>query len=406
MNQARKKKPKKIARPTIQSLRVKNYRALKEIEISDLGRLTVLLGANGSGKSTLFDVFSFLAESFQFGLRFAWDKRGRAKELKTRGQEGPIEIEFQYREQPDEPLITYHLEIDEGKDGHAPLVEKEWLQWRRVGEPHGRPFRFLDYKRGKGKVITGEMPDALDERLSIPLRSAELLAVSTLGQIAEHPRIAALREFIIDWYISSLSLEQTRQQPEVGPQERLSKTGDNLANVIQYLKERHPDTLQEIFRVLQQRVPRLEQVFAEMTPDGRLLLQIKDAPFERPILSKFVSDGTLKMLAYLILLHDRALPPILGIEEPENFLYPHLLPEIAEECRHASAVSQIFVTTHSPFFLHHIQPKEVCVLYRNKEGFTQILRPLELPGIQNFVQVGATMGDLWSEKRFQDFRRD
>ena len=56
--------------------------------------------------------------------------------------------------------------------------------------------------------------------------------------------------------------------------------------------------------------------------DGRLLLQLKDAPFEKPILAKFASDGTLKLLAYLIVLYDPEPPKLIGIEEPENHLHP------------------------------------------------------------------------------------
>lgn len=71
--------------PRIESLRVENYRALRRVEFDKLTPMTVLLGPNGSGKSTVFDVFNFLSECFQFGLRHAWDRRGRGKELKTRG---------------------------------------------------------------------------------------------------------------------------------------------------------------------------------------------------------------------------------------------------------------------------------------------------------------------------------
>ena len=168
--------------------------------------------------------------------------------------------------------------------------------------------------------------------------------MNTLGQLADHPRVAALRDFITDWYVSYLSIADTRGQPAAGPQERLSKTGDNLANVIEYLAERHPDRLDQIFRVLSQRVPRLERVLAEEMSDGRLLLRIKDAPFKEPILSRFASDGTLKMLAYLVVLYDREPPRFIGIEEPENFLHPRLLEPLGEECRKASERAQFLVT--------------------------------------------------------------
>ncbi|WP_372612585.1 AAA family ATPase [Halomonas sp.] len=376
----------------IESLKVRNFRALKDVEFKQITPLTVLLGPNGSGKTTVFDVFAFLSECVETGLRRAWDKRGRAKELKTRGSEGPVTIEIKYRE-PDYPLITYHLSVDE-RDG-GPVVVEEWLQWKRGS--HGRPFRFLEYKAGLGRAVSGELPDEEDERIDVPLNAPDLLAVNALGQFADHPRVSALRNFITGWYVSYLSADSTRGQPESGPAERLSKSGHNLANVIQHLSERHPERLEHIFEVLRKRVPRIERVLSETMPDGRLLLQIKDAPFSHPVLARFASDGTLKMLAYLMLLYDPAPPPFIGIEEPENFLHPRLLPELAEECRAASARTQLLATTHSPFFLNGLRPEEVRVLWRDENGYTQARRAADLPGVQEFVAEGALLGHLWME---------
>jgi predicted ATPase len=382
--------------PRIEALSVRNYRALQDLKLQDLTPLTVFVGPNGSGKSTVFDVFAFLAECFSVGLRQAWDKRGRFRELRSRGADGPIVLELKYRERPDLPLITYHLAIDEGPKG--PYVAEEWLQWRR--QQRGRPFRFLEFREGAGRVVSGEMPDEQDHRIEEALDSAEMLAVNTLGQFARHPRVSALRRFITGWYLSYLTADYTRSVPEAGAQEKLSATGDNLPNVIQYLKEQHEERLDQIFRTLTQRVPRLERVDSEFLADGRLLLQIKDAPFERPVLAKFASDGTLKMLAYLTVLYDPEPAPLIGIEEPENHLHPRLLPELAEECREAAARSQLMVTTHSPFFVNGLRPKEVWVLYRNEKGYAQARRASDMPGINEFMAQGALLGNLWVEGYF------
>lgn len=383
--------------PRIEQLVVRNYRALQHLELKPLSPLTTLLGPNGSGKSTIFDVFAFLSECFSVGLRQAWDRRGRFKELRTRGQKGPIEFELKYRERPETPLITYHLSIEEGARG--PYVAEEWLSWRR-GQ-RGRPFRFLDFQSGAGRVISGEMPDEQDHRIEEQLASAEVLAVNTLGQFTRHPRVSALRSFVSGWYLSYLSTDHARSVPEAGPKERLSVTGDNLPNVMQYLAEQHPDRLEQILATLRRRVPRLDRVDFEIMPDGRLLLQIKDAPFEQPVLAKFTSDGTLKLLSYLMVLYDPDPPPLIGIEEPENHLHPRLLPDLAEECRAASARSQLMVTTHSPFFVNGLRPEELWVLYRNEQGYTQARRAADMQGVPQFMAEGALLGHLWTEGYFE-----
>jgi predicted ATPase len=388
--------PRSTAR--IEYLRIKNYRALRDLELREITPLTVFLGPNGSGKSTVFDVFAFLSECFTSDLRKAWDRRGRFKELRSRGTDGAIEIELKYRETPDATPITYHIAVAE--DQRGPFIAEEWLQWRR-GKKYGTPYKFLDFKNGVGRVFTGEMPDEQDERVEEKLVSREMLAVNTLGQFAKHPRVSALRRFIADWYLSYLSADNTRGAPEAGPQERLSATGDNLANVIQYLKEQHPARLKQILSILASRIPRLERVDADLMADGRLLLQIKDAPFDKPVLARFASDGTLKMLAYLTVLYDPAPPQLVGVEEPENQLHPRLLPELAEECRKAAGHSQLMVTTHSPFFVNALRPKELWVLYRDEQGYTSGRRAADMQGIPEFVEQGGQLGHLWMEGFFE-----
>ena len=305
-------------------------------------------------------------------------------------------FEVKYRERPKTPLITYRLAIDE--DGKGPFVAREFLSWKRVAQSH--PFKFLDFSEGTGGAATGDMPDEKDTRNEERLDSRELLAVNTLGQFAKHPRVAALRRFITGWYLSYLSADHARGVPEAGPQERLDREGGNLPNVIQYLKEQHPQRLNNILNMLKQRVPRLERVDVEVMPDGRLLLQIKDAPFEKPVMARFVSDGTLKMLAYLTLLNDPEPPQLIGIEEPENQLHPRLLAGLAEECRKAASASQLMVTTHSPYFVDLLRPEEAWALYRDECGFTKAMRASEMFGIKTFMDEGASLGQLWMEGHF------
>ena len=382
--------------PHIESLRVKNYCALRDIELKQLKPLSVFLGANGSGKSTFFDVFAFLAECFTVGLHQAWNKRGGLKELRTRGSDGPIEFDLKYREAPKTPIITYHLSINENAEG--PFVETEWMQWRRGSR--GKHLRFLNFHHGKGSVIPGETPDKADERINEQFDDPSILAVGTLGQLARHPRVSALRRFITDWHLSYLSTGDIRQATSDVPQKRLSATGDNLSNVIQYLQERYPERLEKIISSLSNQVPRLEKVDTKLMMSGRRL-QIKDAPFEQPISAKFASDGTLKLLSYLTLFHDPQPPQLIGIEEPENYLHPRLLTGLVGACIEALMGSQFIITTHSPRFVNEFRADEVWVLYRDEQGFTVCKRASEMLGIEHLLDAGAKLGQLWMEGHFE-----
>lgn len=389
--------------PRVERIRIGNFRALRNVEFNGLTPLSVLLGPNGSGKSTFFDVFAFLSDSFSEGLRRAVDKRGVGlKDLRSRDSRGPVSFEIAYREgyvrgerQPF--LITYHLEIDD--DGGYPVISEEWMRWKR--HPFGAPFYFLKYARGIGSVVTGEVPESDDQRVDKALAGPDVLAVSTLGQLAENPRVKALRDFITGWHLSHLSARDMRAIPEAGPQERLTKTGDNLVNVIQHLKERHPQRLEDIFEALRRRIPQIERVIPETLPTGHLLLMVKDAPFSEGVQARYASDGTMKLLAYLVLLNDPAPPPLIGIEEPENFLHPRLLRELGEECDQAAANTQLIVTTHSPFFINALHADQVWAMMRGRDGYTIAKRIVDMTGIQDMLNAGAVLGDLWMENYFE-----
>jgi predicted ATPase len=382
----------------IERLYVKNYRALRELELADLTPMTVLLGPNGSGKSTVFDVFSFLSECIVDDLPRALDRRGQLRELRTRGSTGPIVFELECRQHPAGALATYHLAIDEA-DGH-PFVAAEWVKWQEAGSGKARSHRILSFENGGGWVVQGGRLERDDDKQRFHLGDDDILAVGALGSFRSYPRIAALRRFMTSWYVSHLSAADARAQPEPGVHEHLSKTGDNLANVIQFLEQRHPKVLARILETLRRRIPRLESVHSEETSDRKLSLLLKDAPFADPILARFASDGTLTMLSYLVVLHDPDPPPLIGIEEPENYLHPRLLPELGEECRGATERSQLFVTTHSPFFLDAVQAPEVRILHRDEHGFTRATRASDIRGIPEFLANGATLGKLWLEGHF------
>lgn len=200
--------------------------------------------------------------------------------------------------------------------------------------------------------------------------------------------------------MSRLSIADARIPPIAGPQERLSPTGANLANVIQYLCERHPARWREIVQRLSQRVPQLETVSVEEIVGGRLALQLKDLTFEAPIQARYVSDGTLKLLTCLVMLYDPKPPRLIALEEPENYVHPRLAQMLGEDCRVACGRSQVIVTTHSPYFLSAARPEEVRVLYRDGNGHTQVRRVSDINRVKAFMDEGALLGDLWTEGQF------
>lgn len=388
----------------IESLRLRNFKAFKEVEMRDIPNMCVLVGANGTGKSTLFSVFGFLKDAMTENVHVALTRLGGNRgfqEVRSRNTSGPIEIELKFREKQSAPLITYTLAINE--ENGVPIVERETLKYRRGSK--GQPWHFLDFSKGQGKAVTNEMDEVTDEkdlnREEQQLRSPDILAVKGLAQFARFPAVVVLGELIENWHVSDFHIQRARIEPESGYAEHLSREGENLAIVTEYLYKRHRNTFDKILEKLKRRVPGITKVDAKTTEEGRVLLRFQDGSFQDPFLTRYVSDGTIKMFAYLVLLHDPKPHPLLCIEEPENQLYPKLLEELAEEFRdYANRGGQVFISTHSPDFLNAAELDEVFWLVK-QEGYTEIYRARENPQIKAYMDSGDKMGYLWKQGFFE-----
>jgi predicted ATPase len=388
----------------LEGLKLKNFKTFRDVQIQNLPDLCVFVGANGSGKSTVFSVFEFLREALTTNVTVALSKLGGSRgfqEVRSRNATGPIEIEVKFTEGPKKPLVTYSLTIDEIQ-GRA-VVTKELLKYRRGSG--GKPWHFLDFENGKGEAVTNEIEFSNDvknlEREHQTLKSPDILAIKGLAQFERFPAAVALGNLIENWHISDLHISKVRQEKEFSYAEHLSREGDNLSLVLQYLHKNHFDVFQTILAQLKRRIPGITSVESKTTEEGKVLLKFQDGSFEDPFLARFVSDGTIKMLAYLILLYDPNPSPLLCVEEPENQLYPKLLAELAEEFRmYAKRGSQVMVSSHSPDFLNAVNIEEVFWLSK-KNGATEILRASDNKQIKTYVKMGDPLGALWDQGFFE-----
>jgi predicted ATPase len=387
----------------IEALRIKNFKAFKDVEMLDIPAFCVIVGANGTGKSTLFNIFGFLKDALTTNVTTALIKQGGNRgfqEVRSRNSLGSIEIEIKFRENSTSPLITYFLQINE-LNGKA-VVEREILKYRRGSG--GQPWHFLDFREGKGVAVINELESVSDsndlKREEQSLKSPDILAVKGLAQFERFPAVVTLGNLIENWHVSDFHISKARPEQETSYAEHLSREGENLSLVIQYLYQFHNSIFDEIVLKMKHRVPGITKVEAKTTEEGRVLLKFQDGAFEDPFLARYVSDGTIKMLAYLTLLYDPNPHPLLCIEEPENQLYPRLLSELAEEFRaYSERGGQVFVSTHSPDFLNATQLEEVFWLVK-KNGYTEIKRASDDAQVTAYMQDGDQMGYLWKQGFF------
>ncbi len=387
----------------IVSIKIKNYRVFENIEIKNIPAFCVIIGANGTGKSTLFDIFGFLRDALKNNIRQALQIRGGFNEVVTRGKEQEnIEIELKFRMEilGTERLVTYVLIV--GQDKRRPIVKREILRYKR-GE-YGSPYHFLDFQEGKGYAIKNEEDFKSDEELEREeqeLESADILAIKGLGQFQRFKAANAFRLLIENWHVSDFHISDARGSKDALYAEHLSPTGDNIAIVAQYIYQEYSDIFEQILQRMQARVPGISKVEAKNTEDGRLILKFQDQAFKDPFIDRYVSDGTMKMFAYLILLFDPKPHPLLCVEEPENQLYPSLLRDLAEEFdSYAHRGGQVFVSTHSPDFLNAV-PLDSIFWLMKEQGITKIQKATDSETLRNLVDAGDLPGYLWNQGWFE-----
>ena len=387
----------------IERLEIRNYRVFRHAVLSDLPRMAVVVGANGSGKSTLFDVFSFLKDAVAQDVDAAVDKRGGLRELVSRDQAEPIGFKLELRDDSGQ-LATYELEI--GIGGESAVVAREVLRCSEPGD--GQPQFYLSFSHGQGMVGDAKsfVPDEVvfdDPELHV-FSDPSVLAINVFGRLRKHRMVSELRNLIENWHISNFHIEDARPSAEAGYAEHLSTRGENVAQVARYLYEHHPERFQQVLDAMRRRVPGVDSVEARPTEDGRLVLRFQDGSFKDPFIARYVSDGTIKMFAYLVLLHDPKPHPLLAIEDPENQLYPELLHELAEEFRdYARRGGQVFVSTHSPDFLNGVEIDEVYYLVK-QGGYSTVRRAHESKLLRNLVKEGDLPGSLWQQGFFEGAR--
>lgn len=404
----------------ISGIKIQNFGSLKNVSLGkaygdgrekkELSNTNAIIGKNGSGKSTLADVFGFIVDCFSTDVETACDLNGRGgyEKIVSQGSMEPIRFQIYYRETSNSRPITYDLAIGLDNSQRPYVVEERLRQRVNIG----RPRSFLHLREGGGFAFIGneggrddETGQEEGEKVPVRLTDTRKLGIVTLGELSEHPRIAHFKTFLKSWYLCYFSPGSAREIPDAGPQQYLDKTGKNLNNVAQFMERDDPVRFAKVLKDIQSKIPGIQEIKSEKMPNGQLVLKFREAGFNHFFYSQKMSDGTLKLVAYYLLLNEKNPRSLVFIEEPENGLYHQYLGDLAIEMRKivgSGYKRQLFVTTHSPFFVNALSPDQVWVLEKKKDGFTSVKRASEYSFVSDLITEGIPLGDLWYSDYFKD----
>lgn len=402
----------------IEGVSIKNFGPLKDIvmgkthskqEAVALNNVTAIIGPSGNGKSTLADAFGFLADCLELGVEAACDEKNRGgfQQIRSQGVVEPISFELYYRESSNTRPITYELMIDEDETGR-PYIKEERLR-QRV-EKRGWPLSFLYLQNGKGYAYEGKEGGADDEgrsvkgeKVDVELADIRKLGIVTLGAMKQYERIEKFLNFLKSWYLCYFSPDAARNIQTVAPQPYLNRTGSNINNVAQYMYRENKKEFSKVLADIQTKLPNIEKIEPVKFENGQMMLKFWEKGFQEAFYSQKMSDGTLKLFAYYLLLHERSPRQLVFIEEPENGLYHQYLKLLADEMVQSVGTGfskQLFVTTHSPFFVNALSPDNVWVLTKGEDGFSTVKRASEYEFVKELSEEGVELGDMWYSHYF------
>ena len=383
----------------INSIEINNFKTFQDAKAINIPDLAVFIGKNGSGKSSFFDIFHFLHDCLSGNVNSALAKRGGYHEVISRGHGGEdIRFVINFRQSPDNSLITYELSIGLNEN-NIPVVNNEviCIQYCK----NSTPLKILNFSRGIGYAISRKLNQyeyiKLAQVKELQLESPDILAIKGLGQFKNFETIAIVQKMIDDWYVSDFRINVARERRDGKYGEQLTRTGGNLSVVTKFIHDNHPYIFNKIIEKMKHYIPEVKNIEAQETQDGYIVLRFQDEKFQNPFSTRFISDGTIKMFMYLVLLHDPNYHALLCIEEPEKHLYPILLAELSEEFQKYSIESQVFISTHSPQFLNNAPLSSVYCLDK-KDGFTTIKRAIDIPLTKALYKAGDLPGSLWNQR--------
>lgn len=390
--------------PRIESLRLKNFKVFHDLHLEHLTPLTVFIGPNASGKSTILEALAFLADAFTDGLERAIDARHELSLLQSLrvgrlGRHSPVTIEITYQALTQASTMRYRVVLGAGSDSEDPRasVVHESLSWIQ----DERKFDVLKFEHGHGFTDGSDLMPEPSPRHIRHLSSPYLLGAPALADLGEHPAITELSRFITSWRFPHLQISNMTRSVIEAQSTSLADDGRNLPNVLYRIQRETPDTFTRINREITKHISNLEGFDVLNVENEVLLLSQNEHTFKHPIFSFLSSEGTLRLLAYLVLLEGGTDASVLGIEEPETAVHPAILHQLSERFMLAADQVQMFVTTHAPRFLDALPADTVYSLTRDDDGYARATRAIDVPGIPEYLEAGGMLGDAWEQRMLE-----
>ena len=373
----------------IESLEIENFKSIAHINLKHLDVLSVFVGNNGAGKTAIFDTMRFIRECVvNRTISLPLNRRGGFNDLLRRNDETPVigfKLVVSGKKDPEHKL-TYILRIEQ-TDSAAYVGKEDLTETRKVGRKYEN-FKIISYRAGKGYIA-----DPKKEKRE--LQNTDI-ALGKLGEFSEYKLANAFRNYVANWYFADFFVNTMRDESlDLVDTSKLREDCRNLREVLLAMQQENSEAYKKVVKTMNLCIADIQNIGA--TKQGnKTHLQISDTHFKNPFSELSVSDGTLKLLAYITLLAQSEKISFLMVEHPETHIYSETL-SILFELFEATAFEglQTFLSTHSPDFIKNVNSESVVIVAK-KNGVINATKIGSNKPLQKYVS-SVGISEAWRD---------
>jgi predicted ATPase len=338
------------------SAKIKNFKSLENVEL-DFRDLTIIVGANATGKSNCLKALEFLNEIVKDGSPPNAIKI-QENYFRTDIDSNNLTLEINLEEE--ETPINYELIL--AVNGNVCSFAQENLKIDTI--------KIINITNNQGKVW-----DEDGQNEQVYQSSTGNLALKSAGNFGKKPRTSQLHNFIEEWKFYNFDPDLIRKkntndpilfvsrikEEEKNHRLQLDSYGSNISFILHCLSLLQKDELNQVNNILNEINQELTDclgIFFKEAGINEPFIKVQEIDGKEIDLSN-LSDGTLRIITYYILLYQIFLPPLIGIEEPERNLHPAMLPTVASILKRLSQRTQVIITTHSSQLLDCFSSDEI-----------------------------------------------
>ncbi len=359
--------------PKIEAIRIKGFRSLADVELTQLADTTVMIGANGSGKSNFMRFFDLLSWTLRSGkLQEFVQRQGGADDQLFGGSKQTSSIEVRLGMRTDAGLNEYKFTLTYASPDRFLFTQEsyrysssDWdtkAEWRDLGSAH------TEVKIREKRQID---------------KTAKVI-VSLLNNCAVYQ------------FHNTSDVSNFNKRWDADDNNFLRSDGGNLAAVLYRLEQEDLRRYELICHQINRVLPVFDR-FAIEESYGKVSLRWKANWADKPFSAHLTSDGSLRFFALVTLLNlpSEMLSGVVLLDEPELGLHPAAVNLIASMVKSVAEERQVIVATQSPLFVDSFDLEDILVL-ELRDGRSEFQK-LEREKYLAWLNDGFTTGELWQK---------